>query len=152
MRAAPNTATVAPVHKFAVSRNEAAALLDISPSTFDEWMRRGWMAGELSAVDLVKSPVASVPSNVITARIDKHAMKMDDFAQLPQILHEGTILPDPGGDPRTRSIIWQNGKTWWRAFVRLSTTGHMRVNSPHQRDEAAALKELGRGGGAAGGR
>lgn len=43
MRAASNTATVAPVHKFAVSRNEAAALLDISPSTFDEWVRRGWM-------------------------------------------------------------------------------------------------------------
>lgn len=27
----------------AVSRPEAAALLDISPSTFDEWVRRGWM-------------------------------------------------------------------------------------------------------------
>jgi predicted DNA-binding transcriptional regulator AlpA len=28
---------------FAVSRPEAAALLDISMSTFDEWVRRGWM-------------------------------------------------------------------------------------------------------------
>ncbi len=31
------------VMKFAVSRREAAALLDISTSTFDEWVRRGWM-------------------------------------------------------------------------------------------------------------
>jgi excisionase family DNA binding protein len=30
-------------HKFAVSRREAAALLDISMSTFDEWVRRGRM-------------------------------------------------------------------------------------------------------------
>lgn len=29
--------------KFAVSRRQAAALLDISMSTFDEWVRRGWM-------------------------------------------------------------------------------------------------------------
>lgn len=27
----------------AVSRGKAASLLDISPSTFDEWVRRGWM-------------------------------------------------------------------------------------------------------------
>lgn len=27
----------------AVSRHEAAALLDISTSTFDEWIRKGWM-------------------------------------------------------------------------------------------------------------
>nr|WP_299505104.1 DNA-binding protein [uncultured Rhizobium sp.] len=29
--------------KFAVCRREAASLLDISPATFDEWVRRGWM-------------------------------------------------------------------------------------------------------------
>lgn len=33
----------APLHKFAVCRKEAASLLDISPATFDEWVRRGWM-------------------------------------------------------------------------------------------------------------
>jgi hypothetical protein len=121
----------------------------------DTWLPAGVsarLASEMGAVDLVKSPVVSIPTNVITARIDKHAMAMDDFARLPQILHEGTILPDPGGDLRTRSIIWQDGKTWWRCFVRLSTTGHMRVNSLHQRAEGAARRELMQGGGAAGGR
>lgn len=31
------------IHKIAVCRREAAALLDISAGTFDEWIRRGWM-------------------------------------------------------------------------------------------------------------
>lgn len=35
----PNTITL----PIAVSRPEAAALLDISISTFDEWIRKGWM-------------------------------------------------------------------------------------------------------------
>ncbi len=36
--------TVSPViFKFAVSRSEAAVLLDISTGTFDDWIRRGIM-------------------------------------------------------------------------------------------------------------
>lgn len=121
----------------------------------DTWLPAGVssrLADDLGTIAPVKSPVVSIPTNVITARIAKHAMTMDDFAQLPQLLLEGTILPDPGGDPRTRSVIWQSGKNWWRAFVRLSSTGRLRVNSLHQRDEAAALKELQRKTREAGGR
>jgi predicted DNA-binding transcriptional regulator AlpA len=31
------------IFPIAVSRPDAAALLDISSSTFDEWVRKGWM-------------------------------------------------------------------------------------------------------------
>ncbi|NTG41677.1 helix-turn-helix domain-containing protein [Agrobacterium rhizogenes] len=43
MRTEPQSSPEAPLHKFAVCRREAASLLDISPGTFDEWVRRGWM-------------------------------------------------------------------------------------------------------------
>lgn len=32
-----------PLYKFAVSRVRAAELLDVSPGTFDDWVRRGMM-------------------------------------------------------------------------------------------------------------
>jgi len=38
-----SNASRASIHKIAVCRREAASLLDISASTFDEWIRRGWM-------------------------------------------------------------------------------------------------------------
>jgi len=89
------------------------------------------------------SPVVSVPIDVITARMEKHDLTMDDFALLPEIIESGVILPDPRGDERVRSIVFQMGKTWWRVFVKLSDTGYLRINSLHQRSEASALAEIG---------
>jgi len=96
------------------------------------------LAGELDAA----SPVISVPTDVVTAREIKHGMTMDDFAQLPRILAEGTVLPDPRGEAAVRAVYWlaDDGKTWWRAFVKRSGTGLMRVNSLHQRSLALVRK------------
>lgn len=43
MRSNQSRTKESPLRKFAVCRGEAAALLDISTGTFDEWVRRGWM-------------------------------------------------------------------------------------------------------------
>ena len=43
MKAESRTDHAITMQKFAVCRREAALLLDISPGTFDEWVRRGWM-------------------------------------------------------------------------------------------------------------
>lgn len=43
MRSAQSRTKESPLFRFAVCRTEAAALLDISTGTFDEWVRRGWM-------------------------------------------------------------------------------------------------------------
>jgi predicted DNA-binding transcriptional regulator AlpA len=43
MRSAQSRTKEPPLFRFAVCRTEAAALLDISTGTFDEWVRRGWM-------------------------------------------------------------------------------------------------------------
>lgn len=98
------------------------------------------LAGELGAA---KSPVVSIDAATVSERLTKHQMAVEDFGVLPDMLRNGTVLPDPRGNPKTRSILRKVGKTWWRAFVRLSDGGYMRVTSLHQRDEAAALRELG---------
>ncbi len=43
MRPQRKADTPAESRQIAVCRYKAASLLDISPSTFDEWVRRGWM-------------------------------------------------------------------------------------------------------------
>lgn len=43
MKGQSRAANETPLAKFAVCRAEAAALLDVSTGTFDEWVRRGWM-------------------------------------------------------------------------------------------------------------
>ncbi|MCJ7993438.1 DNA-binding protein [Rhizobium cremeum] len=43
MNTQPKAPIPLPVFKVAVSRTQAAALLDISTGTFDDWVRRGFM-------------------------------------------------------------------------------------------------------------
>ncbi|GEM_PF-1005461 len=49
-----------PIFKFAVSRAEAAALLDISTGTFDEWVRRKWMPAGIKIGALRRWDVAEI--------------------------------------------------------------------------------------------
>lgn len=93
-----------------------------------------------------KSAVVSIEAGDVAARIAKHRMTPEDFAVLPAVLASGSVLPDPRGDPAVRSVLAKVGKSWWRAFVRRSAKGYLRVTSLHQRDEAAALAEIHRSG------
>lgn len=96
------------------------------------------LAEELAA----NSPVISITSETITERLTKHGMDVADFALLPDILDQGSILPDPRGKDRVRSVIWRQEKTWWRAFVTVSTNGYLRVTSLHQRFLREIRKEF----------
>lgn len=51
-----------PLAKFAVCRSEAAALLDISTGTFDDWIRRGWMPRGVKLGSLRRWDAAEVRS------------------------------------------------------------------------------------------
>lgn len=48
------------VFKFAVSRSEAAQLLDVSTGTFDEWVRRGIMPNGIKIGVLRRWDVAEI--------------------------------------------------------------------------------------------
>ncbi|MCY1705493.1 phage head morphogenesis protein [Pannonibacter sp. SL95] len=100
------------------------------------------LAAELGAV----SPVISITSEAITVRIERHKMSVDDFALLPQILTEGAILPDIGGDTRVRTVLHRIGKTIWRSFVAVSANGYLRANSLHQKGESELRKQITRAG------
>lgn len=109
-----------------------------------------WLPAGVSqplADDLVaKSPVISVPSEVIVERIKRHKMDMDDFALLPELLALGLIFPDLEGKPKTRMILHKIGKTIWRAFVSSSANGYLRVNSLHEKNEKQLRQQMERAG------
>lgn len=100
------------------------------------------LQGDLKAV----SPVVSIPSDVIRDRIDEHSMTIEDFALLPQMLVEAAVLPDLKGDAATRMLLWQAGKTIWRAFIKVSANGYLRVNSLHQKTGDELKRQLKRAG------
>ncbi|MGU3398271.1 helix-turn-helix transcriptional regulator [Brucellaceae bacterium D45D] len=43
MKRSDGSKVAGPIYKVAVSRSRAAELLDVSPGTFDDWVRRGLM-------------------------------------------------------------------------------------------------------------
>lgn len=106
------------------------------------WLPAGVSPKLASELGGAKSPVVSIDAATVSERLTKHQMTVEDFSVLPEMLRSGTVLPDPRGNAQTRSILTKVGKTWWRAFVRLSDGGYMRITSLHQRDEAAALREM----------
>jgi hypothetical protein len=110
------------------------------------WLPAGVSTKLADELGGAKSAVVSIEAGDVAARIAKHRMTAEDFAVLPDVLAGGSLLPDPRGDPAVRSILAKVGKSWWRAFVRRSAKGYLRVTSLHQRDEAAAIAELMRAG------
>lgn len=100
------------------------------------------LATELGAV----SPVISVTSEIVAERLGRHSMSMDDFSLLPEILSEGTVLPDMAGKANVRMLLLKLGKTIWRSFVSVSANGYLRANSLHQKDEAELRRQMGRTG------
>lgn len=109
------------------------------------WLPAGVSPTLASEMGGAKSPVVSIEAGDVAARLERHGLGVEDFSVLPEVLRSGTILPDPRGKVDTRSILFKEGKTWWRVFVHRSAKGYLRVTSLHQRDEAAALREMGLG-------
>jgi len=100
------------------------------------------LAEELGA----KSPVVSITSEAIAERMERHKMSIEDFAILPQMIAEGLFLPDLAGKPKTRTVLFQLGKAFWRAFVSVSQNGYLRANSLHQKDGAELSRQVVRAG------
>ncbi len=100
------------------------------------------LAAELGA----KSSVISITSEAIAERMERHKMKVEDFAMLPQVLSEGLILPDLAGKPNTRTMIVRIGKALWRTFVSVSANGYLRANSLHQKTDSELRRQLQRAG------
>lgn len=92
------------------------------------------------------SPLVAVGTDAIVDRLRRHRMEVDDFARLPAMLERGLILPDERGDPSVRTVIARFGKSIWRAFVKLSSGGFLRVNSLHQRRASDTERQIGRHG------
>ncbi len=67
-----------PLHKFAVCRKEAASLLDISPATFDEWVRRGWMPRGVKIGGLRRWDTAEVRASWLNLMEQNMDLKEDD--------------------------------------------------------------------------
>ncbi len=116
--------------------------LRIAPRLAEKvWLPAGHnaaLAKELGAT----SPVISITSETIAERIGKHKMDVEDFTLLPQILSDGTILPDIAGNLNVRTILLKIGKAWWRSFVSVSGPGYLRVNSLHQKTEKELRRQL----------
>jgi hypothetical protein len=117
--------------------------LRLAPKLKDTtWLPAGVSPQLAESLSAVRSPVVSIPSDVIADRLARHAMSMDEFALLPRIIQDGTLLADPRGDAAVRLIVARFGKNWWRAFVKLSASGYLRVNSLHQLRQKVAVRIL----------
>lgn len=93
-----------------------------------------------------KSPVVSITSEAIAERLVQHAMTVEDFAVLPDVIEKAKVLPDIKGKSNTRMLLHQAGKTIWRAFLTLSENGYLRVTSLHQKDRAELKRQMARSG------
>lgn len=105
------------------------------------WLPAGHSPALVAELPKAVSPLVSVATDTVVSRVRRHRMSADDFARLPDMINRGRILPDEGGDDTVRTIVARFGKQLWRAFVKLSAGGYLRVNSLHQR-EARRVDQL----------
>tara|TARA_R110002020_G_scaffold15555_35_gene55439 strand:- start:15429 stop:16730 length:1302 start_codon:yes stop_codon:yes gene_type:complete len=126
--------------------------LQVAPKLPEKtWLPAGVSPG-LEAELGARSPLVSITSDAVADRALRHGMSIDDFAQLPKVLAEGRPMTDPRRPEKdARVLFWRDEKTWWRAIVRHSANGYLRVRSFHQREaKAVAFQILESGGDAAG--
>jgi hypothetical protein len=93
-----------------------------------------------------KSPVVAIANDDAARRVAKHGLSVADFALLPEMIETAPILPDPRGDQNVRAIVIRSGNKWFRAFVKRSTEGFLRITSLHERQRRqveAAFKRAG---------
>lgn len=98
------------------------------------WMPAGHSQRLVDELPGAIGPLVSIASDTIVERLQRHRLEVDDFTRLPDMIDRGRILSDERGDPDVRTIVARFGKQLWRAFVKLSAGGYLRINSLHQRD------------------
>ncbi|EAU40171.1 prophage MuSo2, F protein, putative [Fulvimarina pelagi HTCC2506] len=108
------------------------------------WMPAG-VAPEVAAATNAVSPIVSIDSAAVAARIKAPDGSYTDFITLPELLFTGVAFqdPKPGEDEANeRTVVKRIGKTWWKAVVRRSETGLLRVRSLHQRPDRSVAFEI----------
>lgn len=97
------------------------------------WLPAG-VSPQLQAELGARSPLVSITSDAMSERAQKHRMRIDQFARLPQVLAEGRPMVDPHRpEPDARVLFFREDKTWWRTIVKNSENGYLRVRTFHQR-------------------
>lgn len=107
------------------------------------WLPAG-VSPRLQAELGARSPLVSITSDAVSDRSKRHSLPMAAFARLPSMLAEARPMIDPRKpEPDARTLFWRDDKTWWRAIVKNSGAGYLRVRSFHQRrDKAVAFQTL----------
>ncbi|TCU35441.1 phage minor head protein [Rhizobium azibense] len=107
-----------------------------------------WLPAGLSvriAEDLgAKSPIISITGEAIADRMKRHRMSIGDFALLPVIVDHAVSMPDRRGNRQARTLYCKIGAIFWRAFVSVSETGYLRLNSLHKKNEKEVRREFAR--------
>ncbi len=96
------------------------------------WLPAG-VSPRLAAVLDAKTPVVSIPASTTTVKIDAHQdhLSWDNFALLPRVLSEGSILDEVRGKA-IRSVWAEIDGKIWKAVVVRSANGLMRIRTFHR--------------------
>lgn len=98
------------------------------------WLPAGHNAA-LAAEIGAASPVISITSEALAEHIGGDKGTIEDLSALPELFSSGEITPEPR-DAAVRSIVWQAGRSIWRAIVALSRNGTMRATAIDRKDGA----------------